>query len=315
MSYTYLLEQGEESSAASFSDIPLYVLSRLNLTAGESCSKGSGTASCQSSQSGMMSPPSMGNHGEENSMSSAEDSLARTSAQQARALEFKENEAASGEKWPESLAKYDPASSSWRTAQCLLFEDLGESLETFPRWGMMRSGECWERIIAERPTSETESGYWPTPAARDYKGANSLRHVTVVGGGRKHMDQLANAVAYPDLRGCPAHAVMIGGATSTECTLENAHALKLMNGTATHTRFATPQSRDWRSPAGKLDRWNNPERSRNLNDQIGGQLNPPWVEWLMGWPIGWADLKPLEMDKFQQWQHSHFKFLEGSSND
>jgi hypothetical protein len=31
--------------------------------------------------------------------------------------------------------------------------------------------------------------------------------------------------------------------------------------------------------------------------EIGGQLNPAWVEWLMGWPLGWTDLKPLEMDK------------------
>jgi len=29
----------------------------------------------------------------------------------------------------------------------------------------------------------------------------------------------------------------------------------------------------------------------------GGKLNPTWVEWLMGWPLGWTDLKPLEMDK------------------
>tara|TARA_R100000808_G_scaffold552_2_gene2831 strand:- start:252 stop:623 length:372 start_codon:yes stop_codon:yes gene_type:complete len=28
-----------------------------------------------------------------------------------------------------------------------------------------------------------------------------------------------------------------------------------------------------------------------------GKLNPEWVEWLMGWPIGWTDLKPLETDK------------------
>jgi len=33
VSFTFLQEQGEESSAASFSDIPAYVLSRLNLTA------------------------------------------------------------------------------------------------------------------------------------------------------------------------------------------------------------------------------------------------------------------------------------------
>ena len=42
------------------------------------------------------------------------------------------------------------------------------------------------------------------------------------------------------------------------------------------------------------------EHQRNtptLAAQAGGALNPPWVEWLMGWPIGWTDLKPLEMDK------------------
>lgn len=24
--------------------------------------------------------------------------------------------------------------------------------------------------------------------------------------------------------------------------------------------------------------------------ETGGQLNPPWVEWLMGFPIGWTEL-------------------------
>ena len=79
MSYTYLLEQGEESSAASFSDIPPFVLSRLNLTAEKSCSKGSGTESCQSFQYGTMSPPSTELRGKEKSISYAEDSLAKTS--------------------------------------------------------------------------------------------------------------------------------------------------------------------------------------------------------------------------------------------
>jgi hypothetical protein len=30
---------------------------------------------------------------------------------------------------------------------------------------------------------------------------------------------------------------------------------------------------------------------------VGGKLNPTWVEWLMGWPLGWTDLKPLVTDK------------------
>jgi len=36
-----------------------------------------------------------------------------------------------------------------------------------------------------------------------------------------------------------------------------------------------------------------------------GRLNPQFVEWLMGWPIGWTELQPLAMDRFQQWLREH----------
>lgn len=42
-----------------------------------------------------------------------------------------------------------------------------------------------------------------------------------------------------------------------------------------------------------------------VQSEVGGKLNPDWVEWLMGWPIGWTDLKPLAMDRFAKWPHSH----------
>jgi hypothetical protein len=45
--------------------------------------------------------------------------------------------------------------------------------------------------------------------------------------------------------------------------------------------------------------------------KITGQLNPDWVEWLMGWPIGWTDLNALETDKFLMWPHTHGDSLEG----
>lgn len=48
----------------------------------------------------------------------------------------------------------------------------------------------------------------------------------------------------------------------------------------------TPTARDWRSP-------NNDERFPDqLPNFVGGKLNPEWVEWLMGYPVGWTDLKP-----------------------
>ena len=56
--------------------------------------------------------------------------------------------------------------------------------------------------------------------------------------------------------------------------------------------------------APSMQKW---KAHRLLDAQVGGSLNPEWVEWLMGWPIGWTDLKPLETDKFQQWLNLHGK--------
>lgn len=57
--------------------------------------------------------------------------------------------------------------------------------------------------------------------------------------------------------------------------------------------FATPTQRDHKS--GKLSakakaKRDAQSRGKPLNEQIGGQLNPQWVEWLMGYPEGWTDL-------------------------
>jgi hypothetical protein len=38
---------------------------------------------------------------------------------------------------------------------------------------------------------------------------------------------------------------------------------------------------------------------------IPSSINPNLYEWLMGWPQGWTDLKPLETDKYHKWQLLH----------
>ena len=54
------------------------------------------------------------------------------------------------------------------------------------------------------------------------------------------------------------------------------------------TTLPTPTAKDWKdngkSPA-ELAR-----KSKTQATHAGGQLNPTWVEWLMGFPIGWTDL-------------------------
>jgi hypothetical protein len=239
MSYTYLQEQGEVSSAGCFSDIPQSVLLNLNLTAEKSYCNGNETESYQGSQSGMMSPPSTELRGEEKSMSSAEDSLAKTFPHQEVEQVSHENEADFGERWPESLAKYDLNTSSWRTAQCLLFEDLGESLEMFPRWGIMQNGELWERTMSAHLIEENESGFLPTVVKVDSKGTSRKRF-------RGSLD-------------------FRGG--------------KAIEGLRT-----------------------------SLNDPL--YIHPDFAEWMMGWPIEWTGLHPLEMDKFHLWLQQHGESLE-----
>jgi len=36
------------------------------------------------------------------------------------------------------------------------------------------------------------------------------------------------------------------------------------------------------------------EERRAMRAGNGGKLNPTWVEWLMGFPLGWTDLEDLE---------------------
>jgi len=38
---------------------------------------------------------------------------------------------------------------------------------------------------------------------------------------------------------------------------------------------------------------------------VPSSINPSLYEWLMGWPLEWTDLKPLETDKFRKWQQLH----------
>lgn len=39
------------------------------------------------------------------------------------------------------------------------------------------------------------------------------------------------------------------------------------------------------------------EERRSMAAGNGGQLNPMWVEWLMGFPLGWTDLNASETPK------------------
>jgi hypothetical protein len=100
-------------------------------------------------------------------MSSAAASPARTSAWQARAQASTASAPASGPSTPELLAKFDPATSSWRTSQLCLDGALSEFSETWPRSGLMRNGTAYRLPPLVPLTAGTECGSWPTPTVDD----------------------------------------------------------------------------------------------------------------------------------------------------
>jgi hypothetical protein len=70
--------------------------------------------------------------------------------------------------------------------------------------------------------------------------------------------------------------------------------------------FPTPKARDWKDGTSKGPEGWTGDLGKAVNpSKDGGSLNPTWVEWLMGWPLGWTDLKPSGTGKFQAWLRSH----------
>lgn len=143
------------------------------------------------------------------------------------------------------------------------------------------AGRLLFRLAPSMPrTDGTESPLWPTPTRRDYKGANSLEHLTREGQ-RNHTDQLANAVKlFPTPTRFDATC---GDLRGKEYDGKTQHAMKL---TQAAQLFPTPTGRSWKSMSQAETRQGGPD----LQTEIGGQLNPTWVEWLMGFPVGWTDL-------------------------
>lgn len=118
---------------------------------------------------GMMYAPSTDAPGEALLTWFLEASRARTSARQETERGSTERGAGSGRKWLGSFARWDRATSSWRTAQCSLFGGLTEFSGTWPRWGAMRDGACWERQAPAWTTGVNGSGLLPTPCASDWQ--------------------------------------------------------------------------------------------------------------------------------------------------
>jgi hypothetical protein len=214
----------------------------------------------------------------------------------------------SGRRLPR-LTWFDHQSFSWRTWQRCFIEGWTLFSDRWPRSGTTRRGIAYKLPTLARRTSGTGSGsaaYWATPSVNEL-GIDPARIV----------DKHGNPPTHPNQRlydkhtgrlvqdGLPQQVLMFptpqardwkSGSTKTD--YGNSRPL------SEHVKFPTPTAGDAKSSGSgnnpdsaahtgtSLTDFVRPDRP-NLDgsrqrEVVTGQLNPEFVEWLIGLPLGWT---------------------------
>ena len=158
------------------------------------------------------------------------------------------------------LANYDPDTQSWKMLEGISLWGDCPSLQTLPASGMTQNGALSLQPAWEPITSETELLLWPTPRVTG-SGEDIAKIQERFRNGLKYKQRLEEAVAL-----WPTMTANGMGSTGHRQLLEKNVSLG----------HITPQEK------------------RQMSAGNGGRLNPMWVEWLMGFPIGWTDLEDSE---------------------
>lgn len=179
-----------------------------------------------------------------------------------------------------SLARMCLGSSTWRSTKCALIWRVSAT----------KSGQCVFRLVPLMPrTSDSGSGLWPTASAQ-MAGENEAFLISLQ---TKDGEQWKlGECAYNPVTG--------------------QHVQKTLNRAVKMWPTPHGMSQDWKShgPSGnKLGNavnramWSTPKAQNaqsacppgqggtGWQEAVGGSLNPDWVEWLMGFPIGWTALE------------------------
>jgi hypothetical protein len=305
MSFIFSRALVEESLQVSCSAVDAFAPSNVIPTPKQSLLPGRTTEHLRLSRFGMTFELLTDDHGAELLMLWLEAFPAKTSASPEEVMASTASALGFGEKWRGSFAKFDRSESKWKTHQCSLLGDWDEFSETWPRWGSMRNGESFLRPTWTPPIFESESGslaIYPTPCAVD-TGSFFNRSAS------------PNAAKRPTLGAMAKHNLW-PTPTPTVCGNYNRKGASATSGDGLATAvkmWPTPcaSASKGSSPAA-LTRKSGKSRATDRIDHAvmasdGGQLNPEWVEWLMGWPIGHTALEPLATARYREWQQQHGK--------
>jgi len=182
----------------------------------------------------------------------------------------------------ESFAYYDRDTSSWKTCQQSFLTDLELFSETWPRQGITVNGVAYQRHILEPVTREIGGGLLPTPLA-------------------SAMDRKAKFKQ----GGTPLLGALLPTPRATSAMTENLKTVKqrgrnIGNLEEVIAFLPTPCSRDHKDSGEKVNYKKAAKKGKLAGVMVESRsnktgkdtyLNPSFVEEMMGYPVGWTELK------------------------
>lgn len=237
-------------------------------------------------------------------IASMRDSLVKTLALlESRQVYLREPDQVFTEKSCGLLASFDPATCSWKTLQQSFLTDSEPFSATWPRWGMTAGGSAYAHPMSGRRITEIDGLQWPTVGTRGFTNDGDLMALGKKCESLEEMNGMAyraaakkKAMYWPtpmagERDASPRWMKTRSGGLSLEPNL--AGAVKM---------WPTPIANDAKnSTLPEFQRFRDGMAGALMRDgeKAGGQLNPDWVAWLMGFPIAWANSKATEMRKFR----------------
>jgi len=154
------------------------------------------------------------------------------------------------------------------------------------------------QLRASAPTTkEKESGLWRTPDAHGGRGPSSEKRMKMKLD-KKMPISLNDQVAHPKLM-WPTPTVQDSNKATKKWREDRQNNLTAMVFNPEKMMWPTPSARDYKGQNSMKHIQEKPRHNSQLPNRLKqqgftGQLNPTWVEWLMGYPKGWTDLNHLE---------------------
>lgn len=218
--------------------------------------------------------------------------LARTSVLRDLAKAWTESEVVYSTKLSDLQRKLVRRLFSSKTSQQLELADFEKLSEPLPIYGMTVGGLVFLPQKLEPRISVKDGFSWPTPRANDAEKRGDFDETNPRNGLPAAVKRWPTPKA-SDFRNDGVEATKRRMKKYSTCNLNV--AVKL---------WPTPRASEaGREPASPKDRSN----KTLLCERVGGQLNPTWVEWLMGYPSEWTALEPWVIAWYGRRPKKHLK--------